>query len=72
LINVRLAPGQTWAEDARLAALRAEVEAELAGKGRILIRASGTEPVVRVMVEAQDAGQAQRSAERLALALSSH
>ena len=69
LINVRLAPGQTWAEDARLAALRAEVEAELAGKGRILIRASGTEPLVRVMVEAQEASQAQACAERLAGAI---
>ncbi len=69
LINVRLAPGQAWEGDPRLAAARAEVEAELAGKGRLLIRASGTEPLVRVMVEAKDAGQAQACAERLAKAI---
>ena len=69
LINVRLAPGQDWAQDPRLATARAAVEAELAGKGRLLIRASGTEPLVRVMVEAQDAAQAQACAERLAKAL---
>jgi phosphoglucosamine mutase len=42
------------------------VEAELAGQGRLLIRPSGTEPLVRVMVEAKDATQAQACAERLA------
>ena len=40
------------------------VERELGGQGRVLIRASGTEPVVRVMVEARDAEAAQRSAQR--------
>jgi len=45
------------------------VEAQLQGKGRILIRASGTEPVLRVMVEAADAAQAKDCAERLVAAV---
>ena len=46
-------------------AVRAEVEA-LAGRGRVLLRASGTEPVVRVMVEAESSAEAQDVADRLA------
>ncbi len=70
LLNVRITPGQAWQDDPRLAAVRAEVERELAGQGRILIRASGTEPVVRVMVEAADEAQARDCAQRMADALS--
>jgi phosphoglucosamine mutase len=66
LINVRLQPGQDWASSARLASERDAVVAELAERGRVLIRPSGTEPLVRVMVEAQDADLARRCAERLA------
>ena len=43
-----------------------EVEAELGATGRVLLRPSGTEPVVRVMVEAPDVAQAQQVADRLA------
>jgi phosphoglucosamine mutase len=45
------------------------VEAELGDHGRVLIRPSGTEPLVRVMVEAPTAGQAEAAAERLVAAV---
>jgi len=44
-------------------------EAELAGRGRVLIRASGTEPVLRVMVEAQREPTARTLADRIAAAV---
>ena len=69
LINVRLEPGQDLKTNTRLASESERIMAELAGSGRILIRPSGTEPVVRVMVEARDARQARSSAERLAEAV---
>jgi phosphoglucosamine mutase len=66
LINVRLQPGQDWKANARLASETKAVEAALGDSGRVLIRASGTEPLLRVMVEARDAAVARNSAERLA------
>jgi phosphoglucosamine mutase len=69
LINVRLQPGQDWKANRRLADETKIVEAELGDNGRVLIRASGTEPLVRVMVEARDAVQAKACAERLAATL---
>ncbi len=66
LINVRLKPGQDWQSNKQLADMTKTVEAELGDTGRILIRASGTEPLLRVMVEARDAGQAKSCAERVA------
>ena len=47
----------------------AAVEQQLAARGRVLLRASGTEPLIRVMVEVDDAAQAQRSAETIAEAV---
>ena len=66
LINVRLAPGTDWRSNPQLAQAQAEVTRELGDSGRVLIRPSGTEPLVRVMVEARDPAQAQRCAERIA------
>jgi phosphoglucosamine mutase len=69
LINVRLGAQADWRSNPHLAQETARVSAELSGRGRVLIRPSGTEPLLRVMVEADDAGVAQRCAERLAAAV---
>jgi phosphoglucosamine mutase len=69
LINVRLDKDQNWQANARLSKAIQEVEAELGQSGRVLIRASGTEPLVRVMVEARSQEVAQRCAEKMAATL---
>ena len=67
MINVRIQKGQDW-QTASQAALQA-VEQELGERGRVVLRASGTEPVVRVMVEAESAILAEKGAERIAQAI---
>ncbi len=69
LVNVRLQPGQDWKSNHRLSEETRVVERELGDTGRVLIRASGTEPLVRVMVEARDPVQAEACAQRLARTL---
>ena len=65
LVNVRVAERHPDVAD-ELAAEIAVAESSLGGEGRVLVRASGTEPLVRVMVEAPSAEQAQRVADDLA------
>jgi phosphoglucosamine mutase len=69
LINVRMNGDQDWMANKALAAEIWRTEAELGDSGRVLIRASGTEPLLRVMVEARDAAQAEACAKRLAAAV---
>ncbi|WP_298038495.1 phosphoglucosamine mutase [uncultured Microbacterium sp.] len=66
LINVRGVDKDRVADDEGVQSAVASVEAELGETGRVLLRKSGTEPLVRVMVEAADAESAQSYAEKLA------
>jgi phosphoglucosamine mutase len=66
LINVPLVKGFPWKEHALIASTQREVEAGLDGAGRVLLRASGTEPLLRVMVEGRDADKVLAAAEKLA------
>ena len=70
LINVRVAAGFNWESNAALVTEKQRVEAVLAGRGRVLIRASGTEPLVRVMVETANADEANTLARLLANCIS--
>jgi len=66
LINVRYKQGYNWSTDAKMQDAIKKAEQTLNGSGRVLIRASGTEPVLRVMVEAKDASLAKSQAEKIA------
>lgn len=66
LINVPVSRGFSWKEHPAITAALAGTEAELNGRGRVLLRASGTEPLLRVMVEGEDSEEVTRAAEKLA------
>ena len=69
LINVRFAGGENPLNSEEVKAVAKSVEERLAGKGRILLRKSGTEPLIRVMVECEDGTLAQSCAEEIAEAV---
>jgi phosphoglucosamine mutase len=64
LKNVRFKGGKPL-DDATVKAVIADAEGELAGKGRLVIRPSGTEPVIRVMAEGEDADQVEAVVDRI-------
>ena len=64
LKNVRFAGGKPL-DDEAVKVVIAQAEAELVGKGRLVIRPSGTEPVIRVMAEGDDPGQVERVVDRI-------
>ncbi|SAL46098.1 phosphoglucosamine mutase [Caballeronia telluris] len=66
LINVRMSPGADWKSSDAIQTAIANAERALQAHGRVLIRASGTEPVLRVMVEAASETDAIRHAETIA------
>jgi phosphoglucosamine mutase len=72
LINVKTKPDYSWQSDLKLKTAITNAEQSLVGKGRVLIRASGTEPVLRVMVEANEANLAQQTAEAIAEQVNTH
>lgn len=66
LVNVRFSGATDPLENAEVKAVTAEVEKTLAGRGRVLLRKSGTEPLIRVMVEGEDEAQVTALAHRIA------
>ena len=66
MINVRLPEKIDISGDAEINRAVADAEAELAGRGRVLLRPSGTEPLIRVMVEGEDSALVERSAVAIA------
>jgi phosphoglucosamine mutase len=69
LINVRMQPGADWKGSDVIRRAISKAEDALDGRGRVLIRASGTEPVLRVMVEAENVDDAIRHSEAIASAV---
>ena len=66
LVNVRVTDKHAVTQNEKVAAVISTVEAEMAGNGRVLVRPSGTEPLVRVMVEAATEAQCETYVHRIA------
>ncbi|CAI1004605.1 MULTISPECIES: phosphoglucosamine mutase [Serratia] len=71
LVNVRFAGEHNPLESEEVRKITEQVEVELAGRGRVLLRKSGTEPLIRVMVEGEDEQQVTALAHRIADAVKS-
>lgn len=71
MVNVKLRKGVDVMADVRVQAVLRDMQSRLDGKGRVLLRASGTEPVVRVMVEGENIGRIERAAREIAVAVES-
>ncbi len=69
LINVSMAKGFPWKDDPVIQSALQITEAKMAGRGRVLLRASGTEPLLRVMVEGEFESEVLAAAEQLAKAV---
>lgn len=69
LVNVKFEKGTAPLEKHHVKQVIAEVEHQLSGTGRVLIRKSGTEPLIRVMVEGEDATKVRQYAEQIAAAV---
>jgi phosphoglucosamine mutase len=69
LLNVKVTPGYDWQADSKVVEAVNTITAQLGNGGRVLIRASGTEPVLRVMVEAKELEQATRFAKTIVAAI---
>jgi phosphoglucosamine mutase len=69
LLNVKVAPGYDWQADSKVVEVVNIITAQLGNGGRVLIRASGTEPVLRVMVEAKEPEQANNFAKTIVAAI---
>lgn len=69
LINVKMPPGFDWAENEAISTAKKAAEQEMGLQGRVLLRPSGTEPLLRVMVEGSDSEQVERQAKLIAQAV---
>ena len=66
LLNIKFKPGYNWKQDEKLKKQIEKVDVDLKDIGRVLIRASGTEPLLRVMVESKDAEVGMSAAKSIA------
>ena len=69
LVNVPVPKGFDWQKDRAIATAQAEAEKSLDGKGRVLLRPSGTEPLLRVMVEGEPKQVVEQAANSIAAAV---